>query len=31
VQFLRDVMMYQPYLILLDKSKNEEEAKSSNA
>jgi hypothetical protein len=25
------VMMYQPYLILLDKSKNEEEAKSSNA
>jgi hypothetical protein len=31
VQFLRDVMMYQPYLVLLDKSTSEEEAKSSGA
>src|SRR4051812_23225570 len=31
VQFLRDVTMYQPYLVLLDKSRNEEAADSSSA
>jgi len=31
VQYLRDVTMYQPYLVLLDKPKNEEEDRSSVA
>jgi hypothetical protein len=31
VQFLRDVMMYQPYLVLLDKPKAEEADDSSDA